>query len=62
MDPFRNYRQVVPAVARHCPYGQCAVCCSQPTLVRREFDDLVRRSWSSAELDILINAARSALL
>jgi hypothetical protein len=62
MDPFRNYRQAVAAIVRHCPFGQCAVCCSQPTLVRREFDDLVRRSWSSAEIESFTNAARSALL
>jgi hypothetical protein len=62
MDPFRSYRQVVPAEARYCPFGGCAVCCSQLTLVRREFTDLVRRSWSPAELDILSKAARSALL
>jgi hypothetical protein len=62
MDPFRDYRQVVRAAARHCPSGRCAVCCSQAALVRREFADMVRRSWSPAELDVLSKAARSALL
>jgi hypothetical protein len=46
MDPFRNYRQAFPALARHCPFGGCEVCCSQPALMRREFSDLVNRSWS----------------
>ncbi len=62
MDPFRNSRQVVPAVGRHCPYGRCAVCCSQPVHVRREFADLIRRYWCPAERDVLSKAARSALL
>jgi hypothetical protein len=62
MDPFRNYRRVFPAQARHCPFGGCAVCCSQPALTRREFADLVNRSWSLEERDILRQAARSALL
>jgi hypothetical protein len=62
MDPFHYHRQVVPAEPRHCPFGGCGVCCSQPTLLRREFTDLVRRTWSPAELDILRQAARSALL
>jgi hypothetical protein len=61
MDPFRKYRQVVPAAA-HCPYGGCSVCCSQPVLVCQEFADMIHRSWSPAELDILSKAARSALL
>ena len=62
MDPFGNYRQVVPAAKQHCPVGGCGVCYSQPDLVRREFTDLVGRNWSPAELDILTQAARSALL
>jgi len=62
MDPFRDNRQVTPAVARHCPFGGCAVCSSESALVRREFAELVRRSWGAAELDILSQAARSALL
>jgi hypothetical protein len=62
MDPFRNYGPVVPAGARHCPSGGCAVCCGQPGLVSREFADLVRRVWSPAEVTILSQAARSALL
>jgi hypothetical protein len=62
MDPFRNYRHVSPAAGRHCPFGGCLVCFSQPILVRREFDELIHRSWSRAELDILTKAARSALL
>ena len=62
MDPFRIRRQVVPAEPRHCPFGGCAVCCSLPTLVLREFADLVRLSWSPAEVDILTKAAHSALL
>jgi hypothetical protein len=62
MDPFRNYRQVIPATARHCPVGRCAVCCSQPALVRQEFAGMVRRAWSPAERDILGKAARSGLL
>jgi hypothetical protein len=62
MDPFRDYRQVVQAATRHCPFGQCAACRSLPALVGQEFADMVRRSWSPAELDILDRAARSALL
>jgi hypothetical protein len=62
MDPFPDYRHVVSAAARHCPLGQCAVCSSGSALVRMEFADVVRRSWSSAELDILTKAARAALL
>ena len=62
MEPFRIHRQVVPAEPRHCPFGGCAVCCSQVTLVLREFAALVCQSWSPAELDILRRAARSALL
>lgn len=62
MDPFRRYPQMFPAQARHCPFGGCAVCCSQPELMRREFADLVNRSWTLGERDILRKAARSALL
>ena len=62
MDPFRNYRQMFPARARHCPHGACAVCRSQLALVRREFADLVERCWSPAERAILRQAARAALL
>jgi hypothetical protein len=62
MDPFRNYRQVVQGAEQRCPFGGCAVCCSQRDFVRREFSDLVGRSWSAAERDILTRAARSALL
>jgi hypothetical protein len=61
MDLFRNSRQVVPAVGRHCAYGRCVVCCSQLVQVRREFADLIRRCWSPAERDMLSRAARSAL-
>jgi hypothetical protein len=62
MDPFRDYRRVVSASTRHCPSGRCAVCCSLPALVHREFTDLVRQSWSPAELDVLSKAADAALL
>ena len=64
MGPFpdNNYRQVVPAVARRCPLGWCAVCCSQPLLVRKDFADVIRGSWSPAELVALSRAARSAML
>jgi hypothetical protein len=62
MDPFRNYRKVFPARARRCPFGGCLVCWSQPLLVRRDFDDLVRRTWDLAERDKLSKAARAALL
>jgi hypothetical protein len=62
MDPFRNYRKVFPARARHCPSGGCLVCWSQPLLVRRDFDDVVRRTWDPAERDTLSKAARAALL
>jgi hypothetical protein len=53
MDPFRDYRQVFPAHARHCPSGGCVVCCSQPALTRREFAVLVDRTWSPGERDRL---------
>jgi hypothetical protein len=62
MDPFRNYRRVFPAQARHCPFGGCGVCRGQPALMYREFADLVNRSWTLGERDILRRAARSALL
>jgi hypothetical protein len=62
MDPFRDYRRVVSAATRHCPSGRCAVCCSAPTLVHQEFADMVRRSWSPAELCVLRKAADAALL
>jgi hypothetical protein len=62
MDPLRNYPQVFPAVGRHCPYGRCAVCCSQPLHVGREFAELIRRVWSPADREMLAQAARSALL
>jgi hypothetical protein len=62
MEPFRHDPQVFPVVGRHCPYGRCAVCCSQPLHVRREFADLIRHSWNPAERQQLAEAARSALL
>lgn len=62
MDPFRSYRRMFPAQARHCSFGGCVVCYSQPERTRREFADLVNRSWSLGERDILRRAARSALL
>jgi hypothetical protein len=62
MYSFRDYRRVVSAAERHCPSGRCAVCCSQPTLVHQEFADMVRRSWSPEELDVLSKAADAALL
>jgi hypothetical protein len=62
MDPFRNYRQVAPVQARHCPFGGCAVCCSLPAPMRREFADLINQCWTPAERDILRKAARAALL
>ncbi len=61
MDPFRKYLQAISAT-QHCPVGRCAVCASEPTLVRQQFADLVRRCWSPPEIDILSKAARSALL
>jgi len=61
MDPFRNYRPVIPA-GRHCPIGRCAACCSGPVLVRQEFAEMVGRCWSPEEIDLLDKAARSALL
>ena len=62
MSPFGNYRHIVHASARRCPSGRCAVCCSQPTQLRQEFTAVVRDSWSPAEIDLLSQAARSALL
>jgi hypothetical protein len=62
MDPFRSYRRVASTAGRHCPSGRCAVCCSQPALVHQAFADMVRRSWSPAELDLLSKAADAALL
>ena len=62
MSPFGNYRHIVPASARRCPSGRCAVCCSQPAQLRQEFAAVVRDSWSQAEIELLSQAARSALL
>jgi len=62
MSPFGNYRHVVPATARHCPSGRCAVCRSHLAQLRQEFDAVVRQSWDPAEIDIFRQAARSALL
>ncbi len=62
MSPFGNYRHIVPATARRCPSGRCVVCYSQPAQLRHEFDAVVRQSWNPAEIDILSQAARSALL
>jgi hypothetical protein len=62
MDPFRDYRQVFPAHARHCPSGGCVVYRSQSALTRREFADLVNRTWSPGERDLLRHVARAALL
>ena len=61
MDPFRKYLQAI-AGTQHCPVGRCAVCASQPMLVRLQFADLIGRCWSPAEIDILSKAAQSALL
>jgi hypothetical protein len=62
MDPFRDYWRIVSAAKRHCPSGRCAVCGSQPTSVHQEFADMIRRSWSPEELDVLSKAADAALL
>lgn len=62
MNPFGNYRHVIPAKPQRCPSGRCAVCCSQPAQLRQEFAAMVCGSWSPAEIDILSQAARSALL
>jgi hypothetical protein len=62
MGPFRDYQQIIAALARHCPFGGCAVCRSEPALVWQELIGLVGRSWTVAELDLLSKAARSALL
>ena len=62
MSPFGNYRHIVPASARRCPSGRCAVCSSQPAQLRQEFAAVVGGSWSPAEIDLLSQAARSALL
>lgn len=62
MDPFRNYRQVVPATARCSPSARCAVCRSQPAQVRQAFYEMTHRAWSPAEINRLSKAARSALL
>lgn len=62
MSPFGNYRHIVPAAARKCPYGRCAVCGSQSVQLRQVFAAVVGLSWSPAEIDLLSKAARSALL
>jgi glycine cleavage system regulatory protein len=62
MSPFGNYRHIVPASARRCPSGRCTVCASQPAQLRQEFTAVVSESWSPAEIDLLSQAARSALL
>lgn len=61
MNPFRDYRQVLPAT-RCRPADRCAVCRRQPAQLLREFDAIVRGSWAPAEVEILIRAAHSALL
>lgn len=61
MDPFRKYLQAISGTL-HCPVGRCALCASQPTLVRLQFANLVGLSWSPAETDLLSKAAQSALL
>ena len=61
MSPYRDYRQVVPA-ARCRPSRRCAVCGNGPAHVFLEFVEIVIRSWSQPEQDVLRKAARAALL
>ncbi len=62
MNPFGNYRHIVPAAARRCPSGRCAVCWIQPAQLRQEFTSMVGLSWNPTEIVLLSKAARAALL
>lgn len=62
MGLSREYPQPVHPPQRCSPARRCAVCSRQPAQLIQEFFVMVRRSWSTAELDILGKAARSALL
>lgn len=62
MDPSRNYPQPVHSSRQCRPSRRCVVCSRQPVQILQEFFGMVRGSWSTAEMDILSKAARSALL
>jgi hypothetical protein len=62
MNPFRNYPQSVLTAGRYCHTPGCLVCFSKPAHLLQEFLELVRQSWSPAQIDMLSKAARSALL
>jgi hypothetical protein len=62
MSPFRNYPQPILGAGPCCRSRRCLVCSSRPAQLLPEFLELVRQSWSPAEIDTLGKAARSALL
>jgi hypothetical protein len=62
MDPFRDYPKPVHSGQRCFPFRRCEVCSSPSAQLLQEFFAAVRRSWSTAEIDILSKAAHSALL
>jgi len=62
MDPFRDYPKPVHSGQRCFPFRRCEVCSSPSAQLLQECFAMVRRSWSTAEIDILSKAAHSALL
>lgn len=62
MSPFRDYRQIVPAAGRCRPSQRCAVCGNGSAHFFLEFVEIVIKSWSQPEQDLLRKAARAALL
>ena len=53
MDPFRDYPKPVHSGQRCFPFRRCEVCSSPSAQLLQEFFAMVRRSWSTAEIDIL---------
>jgi hypothetical protein len=62
MSPFHDYRPVVSAATRCRPSARCAVCGNGPAHVFLEFIEIVIRSWSQPEQELLRKTARAALL
>jgi hypothetical protein len=62
MSPFREYRPVVPAATRCRRSARCAACGNGSAHFFLEFIEIVIRSWSQPEQELLRKAARAALL
>jgi len=62
MTPFHDSRPVVPAAARCRPDARCTVCGNGSAHFFLEFIEVVIRSWSQPEQELLRKAARAALL